>query len=291
MRRGLRMGRDEDSVLELHAETPTLSAPFKMFQNLREYRHLLRHFISRDLKTRYHGSIIGWGWSIAEPLALTVTFYILFAILSDSTDPYRPFNILMGILTWSFFAKTLTRGTTSLQRNSGLIQRIYFPREIYIFSQTGFQLVQLLLSMIVIIPLLYHYGLAPTIQILYFPLAVLLIAMFASGLAFFTSIIQTKVRDMEHIVTVALRIGFYLSPVFYNLDMITGGRIPVEYTDLYLYANPMATYLTMMRCAFTGQPLGIDEFNLAVTISSTVLIYLLGSMYFTRKERKAVKNL
>ena len=100
------MGRDEDSVLELHAETPTLSAPFKMLQNLREYRQLVRHFISRDLKTRYHGSIIGWGWSVAEPLALTVTFYILFAILSDSTDPYRPFNILMGILAWSFFAKT-----------------------------------------------------------------------------------------------------------------------------------------------------------------------------------------
>ncbi len=285
------MGRDEDSVLELHAETATLSAPFRMLKNLREYRHLMRHFISRDLKTRYHGSIIGWGWSIAEPLALTITFYILFAILSDSTDPYRPFNILMGILAWSFFARTLTRGTTSLQRNSGLIQRIYFPREIFVFSQAGFQLVQLLLSMIVIIPLLYHYELMPTIQILYFPLAIILMGMFGVGIAFFTSIIQTKVRDMEHIVTVTLRIGFYLSPVFYNLDMITGSRIPAEYSDIYLYANPLATYLTMMRCAFTGQPLGIDEFNLFVTITTTVVIFLLGSMYFMRKERKAVKNL
>ena len=285
------MGRDEDSVLELHAETPTLSAPFKMLQNLREYRQLVRHFISRDLKTRYHGSIIGWGWSIAEPLALTVTFYILFAILSDSTDPYRPFNILIGILAWTFFARTLTRGTTALQRNSGLIQRIYFPREIFIFSQVGFQLVQLLLSMIVLIPLLYHYDLMPTTNILYFPLAILLMGMLAVGLAFFTSIIQTKVRDMEHIVTVALRIGFYLTPVFYNLDMITSSRIPAEYSDIYLYANPMATYLTMIRSAFTGDPLGISSTHLAATISSTVLIFLLGSMFFMRRERKAVKNL
>ena len=285
------MGRDEDSVLELHAGTPTLSAPLKMFQNLREYRQLVRHFISRDLKTRYHGSIIGWGWSIAEPLALTVTFYILFAILSDSTDPYRPFNILIGILAWTFFARTLSRGTTALQRNSGLIQRIYFPREIFIFSQVGFQLVQLLLSMIVLIPLLYHYDLMPTTNILYFPLAILLMGMLAVGLAFFTSIIQTKVRDMEHIVTVALRIGFYLTPVFYNLDMITGNRIPAEYSDIYLYANPMATYLTMIRSAFTGDPLGISSTHLAVTISSTVLIFLLGSMFFMRRERKAVKNL
>ena len=285
------MGGDEDSVLEMHAETPTLSAPFKMLKNLLEYRHLMRHFISRDLKTRYHGSIIGWGWSIAEPLALTITFYILFAILSDSTDPYRPFNILIGILAWTFFSRTLTRGTISIQRNSGLIQRIYFPREIFLFSGAGFQLVQMLLSMIVLVPLLYHYGLIPTIQILYFPLAVLLIGMLAIGLAFFTSIIQTRVRDMEHIVTVALRIGFYMTPVFYNLDMITKSRIPVEYSDIYLYANPMATYLTMIRCAFTGESLGIDTPHLIVTITTTVLIFLLGSMYFTRKERKAVKNI
>lgn len=285
------MGRDEDSVLELHAETPTLSAPFKMFQNLREYRHLVRHFISRDLKTRYHGSIIGWGWSIAEPLALTITFYILFAILSDSTDPYRPFNILVGILAWQFFSRTLSRGTTALQRNSGLIQRIYFPREVFLFSQVGYQLVQLLLSMIVLVPLLYHYGLMPSTTILYFPLAILLMGMLAVGLAFFTSIIQTKVRDMEHIVTVVLRIGFYLTPVFYNLDMITGTRVPAEYSDIYLYANPMATYLTMIRSAFTGDPLGISSTHLAVTISATVLIFLLGSMFFMRRERKAVKNL
>ena len=285
------MGRDEDSVLELHAETPTLSAPFKMFQNLREYRQLVRHFISRDLKTRYHGSIIGWGWSIAEPLALTVTFYILFAIMSESTDPYRPFNILVGILAWSFFARTLSNGTTALQRNTGLIKRIYFPREVFLFSQAGYQLVQLLLSMIVLIPLLYHYKLMPSASILYFPLAILLMGMLAVGIAFFTSVIQTKVRDMEHIVNVVLRIGFYLTPVFYTLDMITGSRIPAEYGDIYLYVNPMATYITMVRSAFTGDPLGISSTHLAVTISTTILIFLLGSMFFMRTERKAVKNL
>ena len=79
--------------------------------------------------------------------------------------------------------------------------------------------------------------------------------------------------------------------MFYTLDMITKSRIPAEYPDIYLYLNPMATYLTMIRCAFTGQPLDIDSLNLIVTISSTVLLYLLGSMYFMRSERKAVKYL
>ncbi|GIS44491.1 MAG: transport permease protein [Candidatus Poseidoniales archaeon] len=285
------MGRDEDSVLELHAETPTLSAPFKMFQNLREYRHLLRHFISRDLKTRYPGSIIGWGWSIAEPLALTVTFYILFAILSDSTDPYRPFNILVGILAWTFFSRTFSGGTTSLQRNSGLIQRIYFPREIFLFSGAGFQLVQMLLSMIVLIPLLYHYDLIPTMQITLLPSRSIAHWNAWPWIGILHQHRSNPCSGHGTYVTVALRIGFYLTPVFYNLDMITQSRIPAEYSDIYLYTNPMATYLTMIRCAFTGEPLGISNEHLVVTISSTILIFLLGSMFFMRKERKAVKNI
>ena len=145
--------------------------------------------------------------------------------------------------------------------------------------------------MIVLVPLLYHYELMPSLNILLFPLAILLMGMLALGLAFFTSIIQTRVRDMEHIVTVILRIGFYLTPVFYTLDMITGSRIPAEYSDIYLYVNPMATYITMVRCAFTGDPLGISSTHLTVTISTTILIFMLGSMFFMRRERKAVKNL
>jgi len=285
------MGGDDDSVLELQAETPALSAPWKMLQNLHAHRQLLRHFISRDMKMRYHGSILGYGWTIVEPLALTVTFYILFAILSDSVDPYRPLNILLGILSWAYFSKTTIHCTVSLQRNSSLIKRVYFPREIYLFSKAGFHAVNLLLSLLVIIPLLYHYGMTPTLNILLLPAAMILIVMLALGISFFTCIIQTRMRDIEHIVTVALRIGFYLTPVFYTLDMITQSRIPAEYAEIYLYLNPMATYITMIRCAFTGQPLDIDTLNLIVTISSTVLLYLLGSMFFMRSERRAVKYL
>ena len=92
--------------------------------------------LSREMKVKYHNSILGYAWSILEPLALTVTFYILFTILSDSQDPYRPLTILLGILSWSLFAKTFSSGTTSIQRNSSLIQKVYFPREIFIFSKT-----------------------------------------------------------------------------------------------------------------------------------------------------------
>ena len=283
------MGVSENKVLRRDGKLPFLSAPVKIMQNLYDYRQLLKHFIGRDLKVRYHNSILGYGWSVLEPLALTVTFYILFAILSDSEDPYRPLTILLGILAWSLFAKTFSNGTISIQRNSSLIQRVYFPREIFIFSKSGFNLAQFSLSLLVIIPLLIHYHLVPNRLLILLPISVIMILILATGLAFFTSILQTKARDVEHVVTTGLRISFYLSPVFYPLDMITGGRIPEEYAEAYLIVNPMATYITMIRSAFTGEPIGIPTFNLVITFATTIAIFWIGSIYFMRKERKAVK--
>ncbi len=283
------MGDSPNKVLRRDGSIPILSAPFKMMRNLYDYRQLLKHFIARDLKVRYHNSILGYGWSVLEPLALTVTFYILFAILSDSEDPYRPLTILLGILAWSMFAKTFSNGTTSIQRNRSLIQRVYFPREIFLFSKTGYNMIHFLLSLLVIIPLLINYDLVPTKQILLLPVALIMILMLGTGLAFFASILQTKARDVEHMVTIGLRISFYLSPVFYPLELITGGRIPEQYAEIYLIANPMATYITMIRSAFTGAPLDIPMMNLVITFAMTIAIFWIGSIYFMRKERKAVK--
>jgi lipopolysaccharide transport system permease protein len=285
------MGRGDDAALVFGAKKPLFDAPWLMMQNLCHHRDLIRHFIYRDLKVRYHNSVLGYGWSIVEPLALTLTFYILFAILSNSVDPYRPLTILLGILSWAFFARILSKGTISLQRNRPLIQRVYFPREIFIFSQAGFQVVQLSLSLLVIVPLLYYYQLMPTRSILLLPIAVILIGMLAMGISFFTSILQTKTRDVEHIVSVFIRISFYLTPVFYPLEMITGSRIPEQYAELYLLVNPMATYITMIRSAFTGQPLDIPLDNLIITTITTLLIFVWGSIFFMRNERKAVKYL
>ena len=286
------MEEKQDATIHLHGKLPTLTAPFNMYKSVKNYKQLVKHFISRDLKIRYHNSIIGYGWSILEPLALTFTFYILFAILSnDDSDQYRPLTILLGLLAWSLFGKTLLYCTTSLQKNSSLIKSVFFPRELFLFSKVGYQIIQFSLSIIVIIPLLYVYDLVPNHRIFYLPVAIIFISLFTLGLSFFTAILQTIARDVEHIVSIIIRIGFYLTPVFYPLSMITGGRIPEKYTTIYLIVNPMATYITMIRSSFTGESLGISNESLAITLTSTILLFWIGSIYFLRNERKAVKRI
>ena len=97
-----------NSVLRIDQKLPFLSAPFSIGKNLYEYRQLLSHFVSRDMKVKYHNSILGYAWSVLEPLALTVTFYILFAILRCvRLSPIRNSHFCLGGLGGFFFLHIL----------------------------------------------------------------------------------------------------------------------------------------------------------------------------------------
>jgi ABC-type polysaccharide/polyol phosphate export permease len=275
----------------IKGDKPLLGAPIMMFRNARSRQRLIRQMISRDLRLKYHKSIFGWLWSLIEPLTLTITFWLMFEILSVSSEQYRPLNILVGIMIWTAFGRTISQGTRSLENNSGIIQRVAVPREIFIHSIVGVSLVTLFLNLLVVIPLMAWYGLKPGVHILYLPLAVIMLTSLSMGISFFTSILQSRWRDFTHLINLIVRIGFYLSPVFYTLEMMKGGRIPEQYIETYLWLNPMAVILTLAKCSFTGQELGFDYIQIAGSFTQIMLILFLGTIWFIRKERKAVKYL
>jgi ABC-type polysaccharide/polyol phosphate export permease len=116
-----------------------------------------------------------------------------------------------------------------------------------------------------------------------------MIGLFATGIGFFTSILQTRIRDVAHIVNLITRIGFFLSPVFFTLK--TMSRVPEQYLEIYLFVNPMAVYLEMVRSSITGLPLGIGLPHIVSAFIVPLIVFYLGSIFFMRKERKAVKYL
>jgi ABC-type polysaccharide/polyol phosphate export permease len=286
------MGTDSSVPNAVHrGKKPMLGAPVIVLRNMYGKRRLIRQMISRDLHLKYHKSLLGWAWSLIEPLALTATFWLLFEILSVGAEDYRPLKILIGIMIWGAFAKSWSQGTKSLESNTGMIQRVAIPREIFIHSIIGLNLTTMMLNLIAVIPLLIWYGLTPTWNLLYLPLAITMLVMLSMGLAMFTSILQARWRDFTHLVNLIIRIGFYLSPVFYTFEMMKGGRIPEHYIDTYLWINPMAVILTLAKCSFTGEALGISNLHLVGSFAQVLIICILGMIWFVRKERKAVKYL
>ncbi len=256
-----------------------------------KYRDQLYRMIRRDLNVKYQKSILGWVWGIIEPLALTITFLFLFDILSATTSEFMPLNIMIGIIIWSGFGQIMLRGTKSLESNSAILQRVKIPRQIFLLNIAGTAIVTVSLNILAIIPLLFYYQLMPTWKLILFPIALILVAIYAISVSLFTSTIQTKWRDVSHFVTVAIRIGFYFTPVFFTLEMLIDGRIPPEFLTAYLILNPIAIYLSLARSAFTNDVVDIGNEFYLISFLHLLLLYCISSYWFSKNEDKAVKYL
>lgn len=259
-----------------------IGAPGQMISNIIAYRGLLRNLVSRDFKNTYHGHILGYAWSMLEPLIFTGIFYMIIVILRGSSDDILPLNIMLGILMYSAFSKTLQSCTVSLTRNAGLIQQIYFPREIILTAISGFQFVRLFLSMIIVIPYMIYASLYPTSLLLLFPLAAISAVLFGQGLGMILVIVHVRIRDTEQIIALVIRAGFYMSGVFYGAEMI-----PVEYLDIFL-ANPVAVFIEMGRTAIFGEVGVLETIHVVRAVCVSIFTFLIGSIIFMKNEKRAV---
>ncbi|MDA8832859.1 ABC transporter permease [Candidatus Poseidoniales archaeon] len=272
-------------VLELNSTPSFYKAPAYMLSNLSRNRSLLKNLISRDFKVNYHGHILGYFWSLLEPLALTAIFYLVFVILRGDTDTLLPLKIMIGILIFNAFSRTLSSCTACLVSNAALIQQVYFPREIFPTAIAGFRLMTLLLSMIIVIPYMAFEQIAPTPTMFLLPVAMCSSILLAQGIGMMTASIQVRVRDTKQVVDLILRAAFFLSGVFFGAE-----HIPPEYLETFLL-NPIAVYIEMARAAILGDMSLLSWVQISRAVTISLLAYVLGSIVFVKSERKAVKFL
>ncbi|MED5486203.1 MAG: ABC transporter permease, partial [Candidatus Thermoplasmatota archaeon] len=233
-------------VVERKPPPSLLASPFHLFRNLRQNSNLVRNMISRDFKINYHGHILGYFWSLLEPLALTGIFYLVFIILRGQADTLLPLNIMLGILIFQSFSRTLSNCTNCLVQNSALIKQIYFPREIFPSAIAGFRFASLSLSMFIIVPYMIYENMVPTDKLVLLPLAMIFSVLLGQGLGMATAVIQVRIRDLRQVIDLVLRAAFFLSGVFFTADII-----PEEHLELY-FMNPLAVFIEMSRVAVTG---------------------------------------
>jgi homopolymeric O-antigen transport system permease protein len=262
-----------------------LSALPTMARNLWAHREIVRNFVARSLKIKYHGSFLGYLWSLIDPLVYMVVFYFLYVILAGRPQRGYSLSILLGVLTWRFFSSLLQDLTQALVGNQALIKRVYFPREVFVLSSVGFQLVSYGLSLMVVLPFMAFFGIAPTWRLAMLPATILLLVLFTTGIGMIASCLNARARDTREIVSLAVRVGFWLTPVFYTLD-----RIPPDWRNLYLL-NPLAAFLTLVRAAVSGEPSDVPFGHLVLAAVLALGSFLAGAAIFQRWQGQAVKFL
>lgn len=217
--------------------------------HLFNYRDLFYNLVVRDLKVRYKKSALGFAWSLLNPLLLMVVFTIVFTILTVPTVENFPVFVLTGLVAWNFFAASVTGAAHTIVGNSTLINKVYFPRELLPTSLVASNLVNFLLTLIVLFGFILAFGIELTPMALLLPAIIAVQVMLVLGIALIVSSVNVYYRDVSVLLEVGITAWFFLTPIFYQLE-----RIPQNISFLgidvwrWVYIlNPMASLITDYR--------------------------------------------
>ena len=260
-------------------------------RELSEYRYLLRNLVVRDLKARYKNSALGILWSILNPLFLMLVFTILFTILADNEIRQYPIFVLVGLIPWNFFTGALVSGTTSVTGNSALIKKVYFPRELLPTSSLLSNLVNFFFAFLVLLVFLYIFGIGLTIHALWVPAILVTQLIFTLGLSLLLGSLTVFYRDVLMILEVVILAWFFMTPVFYSLEMFgetaTIMGITFDPGQVMRWINPMASIIDGYRTVLwgtyeSGGPASMNPAYLLRTFVTSVIVLIVGYSVFTR---------
>jgi ABC-type polysaccharide/polyol phosphate export permease len=240
------------------------------------YRELVRNFVVRDLKARYKNSVLGFLWSLANPLLMMIVFTIVFTKLFRNETPNFPLFVLSGLLAWNWCTTSVTGGVFSITGNPHLIKKVNFPRELLPLSTVLSNGVNFLLALIPLVVIATLSGKPPSWLIVLVPLVMAVQLLFLTGLALFFGCLNVYFRDTEPIMDVLILAWFFLTPVFYSLEDLGGPNARLLYI-----LNPMASIISTYRLIFYHQAPPDPAFLLRMG-AQAVIVFAIGYWFFQR---------
>ena len=274
-------------VANVGSKPSSLKAPFYTIKDMFSNKFLIKNLVSREVRGKYRNAMLSYTWTFLEPALLAVVYYFLFYMLAGNPDELYSVWVLVGIIVWGCFGKSLSSTVTSLSRNKNTIHLVYFPRIIFPITSVIGNIVITMMSCLVIIPIMIIFDLPLTIYILLVPLSVLLAGFLAIGLGILLAPLNCMYRDVEHLIRFIVRAGFFVSPVMWTYEMALERG---NFGEIATY-NPMLTPITLARHGLEGRETTLPSEIIILTIIFGIVMWIIGSILFERNERRAVKYL
>jgi lipopolysaccharide transport system permease protein len=253
------------------------------------YRELVRNLVLRDLKVRYKNSVLGFLWSLLNPLLMMIVFTFVFTVMMpNNTITKFPVFVLCALLPWTWFTTSINGATNCIVGNAQLIKKVYFPRVVLPISVVLSNLVNFLLALIVLFTIMVLFQINLTGWVLLLPVIILIQFLFTLGLALVLGTINVFYRDTGVIMEVVLLAWFFLTPIFYPIDILPAHRLlfgfDLDVHRLIYVFNPMASLIATYRVIlYTGAPPAFDF--LARTVITSLFMLVLGYFLFNRYSR------
>ncbi len=267
------------------------------WKELVEYRDLFYFLVLRDIKVLYKQTVLGFSWAILQPLFQMVIFTVIFGKMAKVDSDGAPYAIFsyVALVPWTYFSASMTASTTSLIGSAGMLTKVYFPRLVIPMTPVLAKLVDFFIAFVIIGGLMVWYKVAPTINIVFLPMLILLMLLTASGIGMWLSALTIQYRDIKHATTFLSKILMYVAPVVWPVSLITEQFPLVHITDTWAITGetirliyglyPMAGVIEGFRSAIIGtNPMPWDLIGMG-TISA-VFLFITGAFYFKRMERR-----
>jgi ABC-2 type transport system permease protein len=278
----------------------TTAAQARLSTRLRDivsYRELLVNLVRKELRVKYKSSILGFFWSLLNPAMLLVVYYFVFSVVLGSGIERFPIYLLSGLLVWNLFSVGLTTATGSVVGNAGIVNKVWFPREVLPLSAIGAALVHFFLQSVVMLGALLvfrhpvDWRFVPLL-----PVALVGLLLVLAGISLLLSAINVYLRDVQHLVELLLLAWFFACPIVYSYDLIAKKLGGAE--ALYLL-NPVTDVVLVFQRAIYGSftaplhnfPMWWYLRNLAGVYGLGIVLFVISMAVFRRLEGNFTEEL
>lgn len=269
------------------------------------YLELLSLLVKRELSGKYKSTVFGQLWSLVNPIATIIIYSLVFGfILRVQPPPGDPSGLdnfaiflVVGLLPWLFFANVLNQSAQSIVSNAALVQKVYFPRALIPISLSIATFTNWIIEMAVLVAVLALLGanVLPFLPLVI--VAMLVLAVFATGLGMAVAVFNVYFRDFSYLLTIVLQFGFFLAPILYPLKLVEGlsndygGLFSTNITILQVYSvNPMVAFVEIFRDLMYDNRLPPWELGLEAFVWSLVALAA-GILMFMRTEKRLAEIL
>ena len=250
----------------------------EMIKELIQAREILFTFAWRDIKIRHKQTIMGFLWVIFMPMVVVLSGIAVRTVMSMVSGKPLEFtqiaSVLVKSLPWAFFVGTLKFSTNSLVGNISIVNKIYFPREVFPLSYVLTQLFDFSISTLLLVIVLMFVKIGVSVYLIWLPFLIICLILFTAGLGMLLACANLFFRDVKYLVDIVLTFGIFFTPVFYEADMFGKFRT-------LLLLNPVGSLLESINSVVVLHK-APDPFWLSYAVLWSIFIFF-GSWYIFHK--------
>ncbi len=256
----------------------------KLFQNLYNYRELLKTSVKKEVRSKYKNSILGVLWSFLNPLLQIMVYAIIFSLILKNKQEHYAIFLCCGLIPWTFFSTSINKSAFTIIENGNIIKKVYFPREIIPISVVTAETINFLISTFIILGFVLFGGMGVSKYLVFYPVILIAQYLVILAISFVISSICVYLRDLQHFVGIILQLLFYAAPIVYSQDII-----PQEYQWILKF-NPMTYIINAYRDIFYYQKI-IEIKPILVLTAIACLACIAGYMIFYKLQKGFAEQL